>query len=174
MHWYYRINRATNKHCWYLGPGGVHVRSHTATAAVKDPPGARKANPVDADNAAPMQAMPADGAEPAAPVQTAFAQAQTANAQTALPQAPPADQAATANQAVGGPGFGARWPGDLRKRKIWSRASRRRLATAMPKGATRTRPRKCRRNGPERKRATRLNPQQAKPLCAISRSWGLL
>ena len=115
MHWYYRINRATNKHCWYLGPGGAHVKSHTATAAVADPPGARKANPVDADNAAPMQAMPADGAEPAAPVQTAFAQAQTASAQTALPQAPPADQAATANQAVGGPGFGARWPGDLPK-----------------------------------------------------------
>ena len=115
MHWYYRINRATNKHCWYLGPGGAHVRSHTATAAVADPPGARKANPVDADNAAPMQAMPADGAEPAAPVQTAFAQAQTASAQTALAQAPPADQAATANQAVGGPGFGARWPGDLPK-----------------------------------------------------------
>jgi hypothetical protein len=115
MHWYYRINRATNKHCWYLGPGGAHVRSHTATAAVADPPGARKANPVDADNAAPMQAMPGDGAEPAAPVQTAFAQAQTANAQTALAQAPPADQAATANQAVGGSGFGARWPGDLPK-----------------------------------------------------------
>ena len=84
MHWYYRVNRATNKHCWYLGPGGAHVKSHTATAAVADPPGARKANPVDADNAAPMQAMPADGAEPAAPVQTAFAQAQTASAQTAL------------------------------------------------------------------------------------------
>lgn len=27
MHWYYRINRATNKHCWYLGPGGAHVKS---------------------------------------------------------------------------------------------------------------------------------------------------
>jgi len=62
-----------------------------------------------------MQAMPGDGAEPAAPVQTAFAQAQTASAQTALGQTPPADQAATANQAVGGPGFGARWPGDLPK-----------------------------------------------------------
>ena len=103
MHWYYRINRATNKHCWYLGPGGAHEKSHTATAAVADALAARKANPVDADNAAPMQAMPADAAEPAAPVQTAFA------------QAPPADQAATANQAVDGPGFGSRWPEDLPK-----------------------------------------------------------
>jgi hypothetical protein len=115
MHWYYRVNRATNKHCWYLGPGGAHVKSHTATAAVADALAARKANPVDADNAAPMQAMPADGAEPAAPVQTAFAQTQTASAQTALAQAAPADQAATANQAVGEPGFGSRWPEDLPK-----------------------------------------------------------
>ncbi len=123
MHWYYRINRATNKHCWYLGPGGAHVKSHTATAALADPPAARKANPVDADNAASMQAATADGGEPAAPadaarsapVQTAFAQAQTASAQTALPQAPPADQAATANQIAGGPGFGSRWPEDLPK-----------------------------------------------------------
>jgi hypothetical protein len=108
MHWYYRVNRATNKHCWYLEPGGAHVKSHTATAAVADALAARKANPVDADNAAPMQAMPADGAEPAAPVQTAFTQ-------TALAQAAPADQAATANQAVDGPGFGSRWPEDLPK-----------------------------------------------------------
>jgi hypothetical protein len=115
MHWYYRVNRATNKHCWYLEPGGAHVKSHTATAAVADALAARKANPVDADNAAPMQAMPADGAEPAAPVQTAFAQTQTASAQTALAQAAPADQAATANQAVGEPGFGSRWPEDLPK-----------------------------------------------------------
>src|SRR5580700_9318230 len=101
MHWYYRVNRATNKHCWYLGPGGAHVKSHTATVAVADALAARKANPVDADNAAPMQ--------------TAFAQTQTASAQTALAQAAPADQAATANQAVGEPGFGSRWPEDLPK-----------------------------------------------------------
>ena len=30
MHWYYRINRATSKQCWYLGPVGVHIRSRTA------------------------------------------------------------------------------------------------------------------------------------------------
>jgi hypothetical protein len=125
MHWYYRNNRATNKHCWYLGPAGVHVKSHVAAAAPSDQPAARKANLVDADNAASMQAMTADGAEPtaapadaapSAPVQAISAQPlqmQTASAQTALPQAPPAAQAATANQAAGGPGFGARWPEDL-------------------------------------------------------------
>ena len=124
MHWYYRNNPATNKHCWYLGPAGVHVKAHTASATVSDPPAARKANLVDADNTASMQAMTADDAEPAAasadmaqsvPMQTAFAQVQTASAQTALPLPRPADQAAPANQAADGPGFGARWPENLPK-----------------------------------------------------------
>jgi hypothetical protein len=116
MHWYYRSNRATNKHCWYLGPAGVHVKSHTATAAVADAPAARKANPADADNAAPMQAVTADSVEPAAaPVDAVQAQVQTASAQTALPLPRPADQAAAANQAADGAGFGARWPENLPK-----------------------------------------------------------
>src|SRR6516165_235603 len=68
MHWYYRINRATNKHCWYLGPVGVHIKSHTATAAMtSEPAAARKLNAADADNAMPAQAMAAEGSEPAAP-----------------------------------------------------------------------------------------------------------
>src|SRR2546429_9209688 len=57
MHWYYRSNRGSKQHCWYLGPAGAHVKAHTATAAVSDPPAAREANFVDADNAAPMQAL---------------------------------------------------------------------------------------------------------------------
>jgi hypothetical protein len=117
MHWYYRSNRATNKHCWYLGPAGVHVKSHTATA---DPLAARKANPADADSAepmqAPMQAVTADSAEPAAaPADTVQAQVQTASAQTALPLPRPADQAAPANQSADGAGFGSRWPENLPK-----------------------------------------------------------
>jgi hypothetical protein len=116
MHWYYRNNRATNKHCWYLGPAGVHVKSHTATAAVADPSAAQKADPADADGAAPTQAVAADSVEPAAaPADTVQAQVQTASAQTALPLPRPADQAAPANQAADGPGFGARWPENLPK-----------------------------------------------------------
>jgi hypothetical protein len=119
MHWYYRNDRAANKRCWYLGPVGAHVKAHTATAAISDPSDAPKANPVDADNAAPLQAMTADGAEPAAasadtapsaPVHAAFAQAQTA-----LPLPRPVDQAAPANQTADGPGFGTRWPENLPK-----------------------------------------------------------
>src|SRR5262249_30111850 len=48
-HWYYRANRADQRHCWYLGPEGAKVRSQaregashvsrpTRTAAGEDPP----------------------------------------------------------------------------------------------------------------------------------------
>src|SRR5262249_28410403 len=33
-HWYYRIDRAQQRHCWYLGPGGQKVhRADTQPAA---------------------------------------------------------------------------------------------------------------------------------------------
>jgi hypothetical protein len=141
MHWYYRINRATNKHCWYLGPVG-HLKSHTQAAAASDSPPARKVNPTDADTAASAEAMTADkpeaatplpdgaGAQPS-PTQTARAQglpaqglpAQAVPAQALPPQALPpqalpaqglpAAQAATADAAAGDPHFGARWPDNL-------------------------------------------------------------
>jgi hypothetical protein len=28
MHWYYRLDRANNRHCWYLQAAGMQVRSH--------------------------------------------------------------------------------------------------------------------------------------------------
>lgn len=31
-HWYYRVNRATNRRCWYLSSRGVEVRSHARGA----------------------------------------------------------------------------------------------------------------------------------------------
>jgi hypothetical protein len=136
QHWYYRsTSRGSKQRYWYLAPAGAHVKSRAATAAVADPTATQNANPIDADNAASAQDMTADSAEPAKaqtntaqtntaqadttrPAPAAFAQlaqAQAASAQTPLPQAPPADQAATADQAAGGPGFGARWPEDLPK-----------------------------------------------------------
>ncbi len=27
-HWYYRVDRTNNRHCWYLQPAGMQVRSH--------------------------------------------------------------------------------------------------------------------------------------------------
>src|SRR5262245_30382811 len=53
MHWYYRINRATSKHCWYLGPVGIHTtKSHTTVATgTSEPAAVRRLNTADADNA---------------------------------------------------------------------------------------------------------------------------
>jgi hypothetical protein len=31
-HWYYRINHADKRHCWYLGTAGAHVSAHVAAA----------------------------------------------------------------------------------------------------------------------------------------------
>jgi len=116
MHWYYRSNRASNKHCWYLGPAGVHVKAHTATAAVADQPAARNADAADASSAAAMPAVTADNVEPAAaPADMVQPQVQTASAQTALPLPLPTDQATAANQAADGAGFGVRWPENLPK-----------------------------------------------------------
>jgi hypothetical protein len=143
-HWYYHINRATKQHCWYLGPNGAHLKSHTKLAGVADTAAmARTPEPADADDAAPVQpaaapAMaapsttalstsadvaaplpPADGAQ-VAPAELASAQVQ--QAQAAGPQAVtgPAPQAAAAGQAVGGhgpgtPEFGTRWPENMPK-----------------------------------------------------------
>jgi hypothetical protein len=116
MHWYYRVNRATNKHCWYLGPVG-HLKSHATLAkAASDSPPARKVNATDADTAAADSSEAAapmpdgTGAQPS-PVQTASAQALPTQA---LPtQALPVAQAATAHTAAGDPRFGARWPENL-------------------------------------------------------------
>ena len=120
MHWYYRVNRATNKHCWYLGPVGIHIKSQTATAATRSEPAtARKLNTVDADNAMPAPAMTAEASEPAAlPLDAARAQAapQPSSVQTASSapaQALPAAPAVTAVAAAGDPRFGSRWPENL-------------------------------------------------------------
>src|SRR4029077_19701531 len=31
-HWYYRVNRTDQRHCWYLGPEGAKVRSQAREA----------------------------------------------------------------------------------------------------------------------------------------------
>jgi hypothetical protein len=90
LHWYYRVDRPTKRHCWYLNTGGIHVHSFANVAAP-----------------APSQhesvAEPA-GAATNTTVQTAAAQTptpQTASVESPLPEPP-----------VSGPGaidFSARW-----------------------------------------------------------------
>jgi hypothetical protein len=33
QHWYYRVDRATKRHCWYLNTEGIHVHSFANVAA---------------------------------------------------------------------------------------------------------------------------------------------
>jgi len=122
MHWYYRINGATNKHCWYLGPVGIHTKSHTTVATgTSEPATARRLNTADADNGLPAKAMTAESSEAAAPaVDAARAQAlpqpspiQTASVQTAPAQVLPAAPVASADLAAADGRFGARWPENL-------------------------------------------------------------
>src|SRR5262245_138208 len=34
-HWYYRLDRATRKQCWYLGPEGEKVRTRQIVSRIK-------------------------------------------------------------------------------------------------------------------------------------------
>ena len=37
QHWYYRINRSDQRHCWYLGAEGTKVRAQTRERASPPP-----------------------------------------------------------------------------------------------------------------------------------------
>jgi len=55
-HWYYRVNRADQRHCWYLGPEGATVRSQARDGAsrVSRPAGtAARENPPETTQAMP-------------------------------------------------------------------------------------------------------------------------
>ena len=41
QHWYYRINRSDQRHCWYLGAEGTKIRAQTREKA--SPPPSRTA-----------------------------------------------------------------------------------------------------------------------------------
>jgi hypothetical protein len=90
-HWYYRVDRATHRECWYLGPEGREVRTH----AHQDGSPARSHNATSAQPASqtPTQDKTAEaaGAEPLAaepvPVEITPGQAKTAEAAEAGPLA---------------------------------------------------------------------------------------
>jgi hypothetical protein len=111
-HWYYHIDRATHRKCWYLGTSGeptqqsaVRPQSETATAA--QPP----AMPAPPAPAAPSVdvAMPTSDSAPPAPHVTMLAvkPKPTPNGATAdhsvVPSAPQASDAQTAPQAFAAP-----------------------------------------------------------------------
>jgi hypothetical protein len=59
-HWYYRVNRTDKRHCWYLGPEGMKVRSQAREGAshVSSPTPARE-NAPEMTRAMPAQMEPA-------------------------------------------------------------------------------------------------------------------
>ena len=63
-HWYYRIDRATQHRCWYLGEKGARIAQRTATRAAP-----QQAEPDDDEERTPAPAAPAPAV--AAPVAAA-------------------------------------------------------------------------------------------------------
>jgi len=61
-HWYYRVNRTDQRHCWYLGPEGAQVRSQArkAPARASSPtPTTERENAVGMTRAKPVPVEPA-------------------------------------------------------------------------------------------------------------------
>src|ERR1700730_1440961 len=65
-HWYYRVNRADSRHCWYLGPEGARARVREAAPPTRtsSPRPLRQRNAgrladASAAQTAPAEAMPA-------------------------------------------------------------------------------------------------------------------
>jgi hypothetical protein len=98
-HWYYRVNRTDQRHCWYLGPEGAQVRSQ----ALKAP--ARASSPTrttERENAVEMAR--------AKPVPVEPAQKISLEAASAEPNRAAADFAAPASGLPKNPELDAREP----------------------------------------------------------------
>jgi hypothetical protein len=92
-HWYYRVNRADGRHCWYLGPEGATARPAMSAARATRMPRRTARRPDEATVEQTVSAAPTP--------------AQTASADPAPTQAAPADTTDGANET--GPEFASRW-----------------------------------------------------------------
>jgi hypothetical protein len=103
-HWYYRINHADNRHCWYLGSVALKVHSRapeaTAHSPLSDP------TPVSEDAAETSPASPAPMPQAAPPAQVASAPSNPALSN----ERPPL-------------GFAVRWSDLTKSREIDARAA---------------------------------------------------
>ena len=97
-HWFYRIDRKSNRRCWYLGPAGQKVRpaaaNERAETAERPAPAARSAVP-----------MPAPAPSGLRPDEATRAETPAANATTEARNAAPAEWS-----AVAATNFSAAWP----------------------------------------------------------------
>ena len=67
-HWYYRVDRATHRECWYLGPEGREVRTHAqpdGSPARSHPPNTMSTQPASQAHT-PAEAVEVPGAGPVA------------------------------------------------------------------------------------------------------------
>jgi hypothetical protein len=93
-HWYYRVDRATHRQCWYLGAEGTKVRVQT-----------RQAN-------APARPRSPKPSEPAVPTAPAAVTSSDTAPDEVLPTRDPAEPAGPAKAAAddpGSPAFSGRW-----------------------------------------------------------------
>jgi hypothetical protein len=57
-HWYFRVNRSDRRHCWYVGPDGMHARASVRPTEPPTPRGLSLPVPVPAES--PAKAKPAE------------------------------------------------------------------------------------------------------------------
>jgi hypothetical protein len=98
-HWYYRVNRADGRHCWYLGPEGARARPAMSAERTTRMPRRTVRRPAEATAAQTASPGPAP--------------AQTASADPAPMHDPAPTHAAAADTTVGAndaaPEFASRW-----------------------------------------------------------------
>jgi hypothetical protein len=100
-HWYYRVERATGRHCWYLGAQGTKVRARESDAAPARAPTAKPAATKDASKA--------DSAADSNPVERVeAAAAPVPSAQAVRDEADATDTSSSDNTAT--PDFRSRFP----------------------------------------------------------------
>jgi len=62
MHWYYRVDRANNRHCWYLQAAGLQVRSHEIVPLSKPQPQIVAEQPLEQSQKDDFQTSPSQPA----------------------------------------------------------------------------------------------------------------
>ncbi len=90
MHWYYHVDRATQRQCWYLGAEGARVRVHTQQASAAARPAAAPAK--TSKQAPPMPPLQATTSAETAPDAGALPSAALAFAASPSKQADNADK----------------------------------------------------------------------------------
>jgi hypothetical protein len=102
QHWYYRVNRSDQRHCWYLGAEGTKARAQTREKASSSPAGAAREEAFETTRTMPpaMEVIQTPSV-PAASSERPAAPADFSRPSLDLPQAPDvtAREAATTSNA---------------------------------------------------------------------------